>query len=133
MADPPDVAGPLAAWSERARPTIALLTELANGLEGSYRRGDLPVALESAELFLSEVNRGMAWRLADECPHAEAGAELRAGIGVVRNGALLVRRIVKGQPGRADEPTSGLSTSCAALLEQGRAHLAHVAVLASIS
>jgi hypothetical protein len=126
MADVPHEDPELAAWTAEVRPLLTLVAGLAGGIDRALRAGDCARAAEAAEVFLTEVNRGRPWALADECPHPDVAAELRAGLAVVRNAALLVRRIADMTVASAEE----LVISCSALLEQGRHHLQHVEHLA---
>ncbi len=112
----------LDSWSQQVRPLLASVVAMAQGVERALRHGDRARALETAEVFLAELNRGRPWALADECPRADMASEMRAGLAVLRNGALLVRRIADASAESATE----VVRSCTALLEQGRHHLSHV-------
>jgi hypothetical protein len=83
-------------------------------------RGELAQAGTAAEALLLSLNDPRVRDISDECPDPTACAELGAGLAVVRNAALMVRRLF-------DEPVidQSLLATCRALVEQSQTHLSH--------
>jgi hypothetical protein len=123
-AQPPD---DLALWKAKAAARVRALSTSVNRVESALRAGDLVRALEVANFLVDETADSKHQAIWDGCPDAEAEAEFRAALGVLRNAAYAIRQLMASEGADAT-----LGASSAALLGQGRLHLEHFSSITGI-